>query len=241
MWSSASDSVFTCKGKVLAASGKPSVNFRVYWDGDLQDELLDGTKLDKWNGKGTTRLFTLYNYPSDDGVKSINGTKADPCLVADLFGDWREEIVEPTANDDSLIIFTTTIPTPHRMYTLMHDPVYRAAVAWQNSAYNQPPHLGFLLSDTAKWPVPDIKLIGEPATTGLRTTAQSVRLAQGPFLQLVEGGKAALPLYFPTGIKLEVRDLQGRHVAYGVSTDDALQFDRALSSAVRVIVPLTHP
>jgi len=54
------------------------------------------------------------------------------------------------------------------MYTLMHDPVYRDAVAWQNSAYNQPPHLSFLLSDTAKWPKPDIALVGGPAPSGIR-------------------------------------------------------------------------
>jgi len=163
MWSFGADGTWSVKGKQISTS-RPSINFRMYWDGDLQDELLDGAKLDKWNGSGTTRLESFYNYPNTTNpVVSNNTTKATPCLVADLLGDWREEVVFGTTNADSLLIFTTTIPTGHRMYTLMHDPVYRDAVAWQNSAYNQPPHLGFLLSDTAKWPTPNLTLVNAPA------------------------------------------------------------------------------
>jgi rhamnogalacturonan endolyase len=137
-WSSASDSVYSIKGEVIS-TGKPSVNFRIYWDGDLQDELLDGTKLDKWDGKKAVRLVNF----ADLGARSINGTKQNPCLSADLFGDWREEVVLYSGDDPSkLMIFTTAIPTSHRMATLMHDPLYRLGVAAQNVAYNQPPHLG---------------------------------------------------------------------------------------------------
>nr|WP_304523471.1 hypothetical protein [Bacteroides gallinarum] len=71
-----------------------------------------------------------------------NGTKRTPNLSADLFGDWREEIIFCDAEDPGkLRIYTTTIPTRHRLYTLMHDPVYRLGIAWQNVGYNQPPHL----------------------------------------------------------------------------------------------------
>ena len=50
-------------------------------------------------------------------------------------------------DDDNkeLRIHTTVHPTEHRLCTLMHDPQYRLAVAWQNVAYNQPPHPGFFL------------------------------------------------------------------------------------------------
>lgn len=165
MWSASGAGTYSVKGKQISTA-KPSIDFRIYWDGDLQDELLDGTKIDKWTGNGTANLVDFASYPdASDPVVSNNGTKATPCLVADLFGDWREEAVYGTKNADSLLIFTTTIPTGHRMCTLMHDPVYRAAVAWQNSAYNQPPHLGFLLSDTAKWPKPDIALVGAPTSS----------------------------------------------------------------------------
>ncbi|MDR3297400.1 MAG: rhamnogalacturonan lyase [Prevotellaceae bacterium] len=137
-WSSASDTVYNIKGQAISLH-KPSVNFRIYWDGDLQDELLDGTRIDKWNGDGTTRIVNF----ADHGAHAINGTKNNPCLSADLFGDWREEAVYYNdSNPSQLMIFTTTIPTTHRMTTLMHDPHYRLGVAAENTAYNQPPHLG---------------------------------------------------------------------------------------------------
>jgi hypothetical protein len=182
MWSASGSGTYSVKGKQISTA-KPSINFRIYWDGDLQDELLDGTTISKWNGSGTSSLVDFSSYPTgSDPVISCNGTKATPTLVADLFGDWREEAVYGTKNGDSLLIFSTTIPTGHRMYTPMHDPVYRAAVAWQNSAYNQPPHLSFLLSDTAKWPKPDIALVGAP-TSSLRSNAGRGR---------IEGGSTAL-------------------------------------------------
>ena len=140
-WSSAYGNIFDCKGTSIGT--KPSsANFRVYWDGDLQDELLDGNKIDKWNGNGTTRLFTA------TGSSSINGTKSVPNLCADILGDWREEVIwYNSSNPSEIRIYTTTIATKYRLFTLMHDPVYRCAIAWQNTAYNQPPHLGFYIGD----------------------------------------------------------------------------------------------
>ncbi len=142
-WSTSTDGTYNVSGAHVSTS-RPSVNFRIYWDGDLQDELLDGTKLDKWTGAGTTRLYTFYNFRSS---QEINGTKANPCLSADLLGDWREEVIYRNSNNQELNIFTTTTPTTYRFYTLMHDFVYRCAIAWQNTAYNQPPHVGFYLGD----------------------------------------------------------------------------------------------
>lgn len=135
-WSSA-PGVFDCKGNKIS-DNKPSVNFRLYWDGDLQDELLDGNKCDKWNGNGTTRLITFKG-------NACNGTKNTPCLSADILGDWREEVI--LHDGDNIYIYTTTIESKYRLFTLMHDPVYRCGVAWQNTAYNQPPHLGFYIGD----------------------------------------------------------------------------------------------
>ncbi|HSQ43173.1 MAG TPA: carbohydrate-binding protein [Fibrobacteraceae bacterium] len=156
-------------------------NFRVYWDGDLYDELLTGTTMSKWTGTGLTRMYPyggtkqFYQYPNtSDYATSNNGTKATPALLADLIGDWREEVVYGTSNADSLIIFTTTTATTHRMYTLMHDPVYRNAISWQNTAYNQPPHLSFLLSDTANWPTPDIILVGASSWVPSNTDCSGV-------------------------------------------------------------------
>ncbi len=153
MWSSAGAGIYSCKGKQLSTA-KPSVNFRIYWDGDLQDELLDGTRLDKWTGNGTTRLITLTG-------ASCNGTKSTPNFSGDILGDWREEVI--LHDDANLYLHTTTTSTPHRLYTLAHDPVYRLAMSWQNAAYNQPPHLGFWLgAGIDKAPKPDIVLVGAP-------------------------------------------------------------------------------
>ena len=81
------------------------------------------------------------------GCLSNNGSKSTLRLSADLFGDWREEVIFRTRDNQALRIYTTTIPTSLRMPTLMHDPQYRLAIAWQNVGYNQPPHPGFFLGD----------------------------------------------------------------------------------------------
>jgi rhamnogalacturonan endolyase len=82
-----------------------------------------------------------------EGCTSNNGTKATPALSADILGDWREEVIWRTVDNKELRIYTTTIPTRHRFYTFMHDPQYRLSIAWQNVAYNQPPHAGFFVGE----------------------------------------------------------------------------------------------
>ncbi|WP_246879813.1 Ig-like domain-containing protein [Bacillus suaedae] len=142
-----------------------SVNFKTYWTGDLLHELLDDTRITKYNEKtGKSELVRQF-----DGVMSSNGTKATPTLSADILGDWREEVLLPTTDSSELRIHSTTIPTDYRMYTLMHDTVYRMGVAWQNSAYNQPPHLGFYLGEDIREQVlageletPDVTYTNDP-------------------------------------------------------------------------------
>ena len=126
------------------------INFRIYWDGDLLDELLDGTRVTKPD-RELTRLNTLVDFRDLASVKACNGTKNTPCLQADIFGDWREEVIlrdDQTHSD--LYIFTTTIPTVHKLNSLMEDRVYRLAIASQNVSYNQPPHLGYSPIDTVE-------------------------------------------------------------------------------------------
>ncbi|MBE0344011.1 rhamnogalacturonan lyase, partial [Paenibacillus sp. 28ISP30-2] len=65
----------------------------------------------------------------------------------DLFGDWREEVIWRKSDNSALRIYTTPYESEYRFYTLMHDPLYRLSVAWQNVAYNQPPHTGFYLGE----------------------------------------------------------------------------------------------
>ncbi len=142
MWSAHGPALMSKNGTALNNT-KGSMNFRIYWDGDREDELLDGNTISKY---GVGSLF------SAQGCTSVNGTKSNPNLSADIFGDWREEVIFRTDDNMNLRVFTTTIPTNFRTYTLMHDPVYRAGIAWQNTAYNQPPHLGFYMGDDMDTP-----------------------------------------------------------------------------------------
>ena len=152
MWFSGSDGLLNMKGERIG-DAPSSTNFVIWWDGDLSRELLDGNHIDKYN---VGRIFTA------EGCVSNNGTKSTPALSADLFGDWREEVIFRTADNQNLRIFTTTIPANHRIYTLMHDPQYRLAIATQNVAYNQPPHTGFFLgTDMKKVPRPKVVLVGK--------------------------------------------------------------------------------
>jgi rhamnogalacturonan endolyase len=123
-------------------------NFLIYWDADESRELENGTSITK-DGGGTLL--------SASGCASNNGTKSTPTLTADLLGDWREEIVYRTSDNTALRVYTTTAVTTRRIYTLMHDPTYRAQVAFENSSYNQPPHVGFHIgAGMANPPKPDI-------------------------------------------------------------------------------------
>jgi rhamnogalacturonan endolyase len=156
MWSGSV--TYSCKGDIVS-NARPSINFRMYWDGDLQDELLDGINITKCNistsSVGVTTLLSCA------GTSSCNSTKATPNLSADILGDWREEVILWETSDSSKIrIYTTTIPTNYRLFTPMHDPVYRLGVAWQNVAYNQPPHLGFYIGGgLTNVSQPDIKMM----------------------------------------------------------------------------------
>jgi rhamnogalacturonan endolyase len=142
-WSAPSDGLYTCKGLKISDRKPSSCNFAVWWDGDLLRELLDRNIINKWNWEDGTETNLL----TAEGCTANNGTKATPALSADLFGDWREEVIWRTADNQELRIYTTTIPTQYRLPTLMHDPQYRLAIAWQNVAYNQPPHPGFYLGE----------------------------------------------------------------------------------------------
>ncbi|HEX5203675.1 MAG TPA: rhamnogalacturonan lyase, partial [Actinoplanes sp.] len=115
------------------------MNFLSYWDGDAVRELLDGTHIDKYGTGGDTRLLT------GSDVHSNNGTKSTPSLSGDILGDWREEVIWPTSANNALRIYSTPTQTGRRVVTLLHDPQYREAIAWQNTAYNQPPHPSFAI------------------------------------------------------------------------------------------------
>jgi len=159
MWASGGPRIrglYTVKGEKISEKNPGSCNFGIWWDGDLLREILNGNRVSKWNWETETEDPLL----TAEGCTSNNGTKSTPALSVDLLGDWREEVILRTTDNKELRIFSTTIPTEHRLYTLMHDPQYRLAIAWQNVAYNQPPHPGFFLgADMKPAPRPHITLV----------------------------------------------------------------------------------
>jgi len=144
-WGASGLGTYDDKGNYIG-SYHVSMNFRIFWDGDVLEELLDGTRITKVD----QTILQAYN------VHSNNGTKSTPSLSADLFGDWREEVIWPTSDNTRLRVYTTTDLTNERLYTLLHDSQYRVAVAWQNTAYNQPPHPSFYLEKNMALPVPEV-------------------------------------------------------------------------------------
>ena len=123
-----------------------STEFALWWDGDLLRELLGrGARVTKWNWEEQREEVLMQ--PSGEHSRHRWGR---PSLVGDITGDWREEIILPAPDGKSLRVFTTTIPTKHRIRTLMHDSQYRLGIAWQNVAYNKPAHPSFYLGENAK-------------------------------------------------------------------------------------------
>ena len=157
--------VYNGSGTLLSCR-RPAVNFLSYWDGDLEREILDGytdspAKISKMKSDGTlTQLFAT------DGYYTCNTTKGTPCLSADLFGDWREELIVRSADSKSIRIYCTTYDTDYRITTLMHDPQYRVQVSAQNTAYNQPPHTDFYLGSDQPLPArPSVTVLSQSGTT----------------------------------------------------------------------------
>ncbi len=198
--------LFDSAGTPISTTRPSSMNHAVWWDADPLRELFDGSNndggssgapyVDKWDWTTgwTTRLL------SATGCYVNNWTKANPCLTADLLGDWREEIVLRSADSRELRIFTTTLPATSRLATLMHDPQYRVAVAWQNTAYNQPPHPSFFLGDdmdARPQPNPAIAVVASPAAAQpIAVHPMSVASAVGSAMSLaVSAVDSVLPTY----------------------------------------------
>ena len=133
-----------------------SMNFLIYWDGDLEREMFSGTTVSKMTS--TSKVDYIFNA---DGCESNNSTKAVPGMTVDLFGDWREELVMRTSDNKHLRVWCTTSPTDVRLTTLMHDPQYRTQNCCQQSAYNQPPHTSFFLGTGYSLPErPNVTVLG---------------------------------------------------------------------------------
>ena len=161
-WSSADNNIRSCSTGDIILGSKPDTNFRIYWTGDPYDQTFDG-RYESGTGKCSPRIrsyntakksiITFQDFSAYGSPASCNTTKATPCLQADILGDWREEIIMYQQEDDysaeqcTLMIFSTPEETAYKIPCLMEDHIYRMGIAWQNSSYNQPPHLGYYLPD----------------------------------------------------------------------------------------------
>ena len=156
MWSTDSHGIRTMTGKVLSSAKDADdpqhnnylmingrwlpVNFAIWWDGDLLRELLDRATVTKYDWE-SHMLTDVQRFEGEFN----NGTKSNPCLSADLLGDWREEVLMRNRESTELRLYVTTIPTQYRINCLMEDIPYRLSVATQNVAYNQPPEAGYYI------------------------------------------------------------------------------------------------
>lgn len=196
-WSTSDRNVYS-QGKAIV-KGTPSINFRIYWDGDLLDELFNGTRVTKpeayFQTVNTLAAFDRI-YP---GAHSCNGSKSTPCLQADLLGDWREEIILYDGNTrGDIMIFTTNIPTSYKLPCLLQDRQYREAIAWQNTTYNQPPHLSYSPEDV--YENRSAVLVTEGSS--MQTIAEGSSIAPIK-LQALRAERMALPT-LPAGFSGEV-------------------------------------
>ena len=157
MWSTDSHGIRNIKGEVLNAAQDAddpqhgnhlklkgqwlSVNFGIWWDGDLLRELLDRATVTKYNWQQKS-VDVVQRF---DGCQFNNGSKSNPNLSADLLGDWREEVLTRDRDSRELRLYVTTIPTNYRINCLMEDIPYRLSVATENVAYNQPPEPGYYI------------------------------------------------------------------------------------------------
>lgn len=170
MWGSTGTPLMAFSGEVLSEICPSSMNMKMYWDGDLLAELLDHDNnsemtIYKWDWEKKVMNTVL----TAGGSASNGGTKGQTCLVADMLGDWREELIVRTADNTEMRIYSTNIATEYRMPTLMHDVTYREAIVWQNNHYNQPANTSFYFgAETKRIPVPEIYTIN---TAGEKNTA----------------------------------------------------------------------
>jgi len=117
----------------------PAANFRIWWDGDLLSEQLDGGTISKWaypgapSGGFAGATLAFSNMPGGNR----------PPLYGDMFGDWREEVM--LENSGSIRIYATAIPTDKRLYTLMHNPEYRNAMV--EKGYTQSRFVDYYLGE----------------------------------------------------------------------------------------------
>jgi len=174
------DKIINTNGDAMSGSYS-NLNNRIYWDGDLLDEILNSTggegrpaAIMKWGG---SRIW------SSEGAVHNNSSKCNPSAQGDILGDWREEVVLRTSDNSAMRIFCTNYATSYPIYTLWHDHVYRNGMCWQNVGYNQPPHVSFFLGE-----LEDITIAPPPLVLRGRTELQNGATIQTTDAHLLVSG-----------------------------------------------------
>ena len=141
--------------EVSTGSSGAGINNRIFWNDNLADDYYDKSYLAVFNPETMQLDRQQVNGAWYTAGNLNNGTKNNPCVLGDLLGDWREEIVTWTESGGQykLYICATNYTSNYRIPHLMDDFNYRAQVIAQNSVYNQPPHL---IAD------PSVKYAGNP-------------------------------------------------------------------------------
>lgn len=220
-WSSADNNTYSCTNGSIVLEKKADTNFRIYWTADPYDQTFDG-RYDSTTGKcaprircfntATNSIATFMEFAQYGNPSACNTTKATPCLQADILGDWREELImyEYESNWDAstckLLIYSTPEPTEHKVTCLMQDHIYRMGIAWQNSSYNQPPHLGYSLPDrlgidgatyktnvTSHAPVPTAET--QDDTEALKAASEDKAVVKGTCYTAGENGEMTASTY----------------------------------------------
>ena len=196
------NSVFDCKGNQISTK-RPSVNFRIYWMGNLYEQVLEKGVIDKWRCTTAGGSDEIIDFTAKYGC-GLNLIKDVPALQADILGDWREEVIYyDAATKSNLMIFPTTYPTNYRIPCLMHDHTYRMAICWQNVAYNQPPHVGYYLPDYGNYVAERLKDNGTASNLSIQTNSDMqvvcTQTGSGLLIRLDGTQEAALSLFSSAG------------------------------------------
>jgi rhamnogalacturonan endolyase len=209
-----------------------STNFTMWWGGDLIRFTEDGTSITPFSGSG--------GFDAGPTMASCNGSKSTPCLTADLFGDWREELILRTSDNTALHIYTTVTPTTNRLYTLMHDPIYRMSVCSENAAYNQPPEPGIYIGPGMTLPQakPNIKYYdGTMVSHDVPVHAYPQR-PDNSFMKVFGDRSFSFPANLAGAVKsIAVYDLSGKLVQKAVVKKDNINLlkDFGLSNEIYMV------
>lgn len=210
-----------------AAGNKPApVCFPLWWDTGLNRAMANGTSI---NGYGAVPLLVAA------GCSSNNGTSSTPCLTADIFGDWREEIVYRTSDNTALRIYSTTLQTTNRLYTLMHDPVYRMSVATENVGFNQPPEPGIYIGPGMTLPQvkPSIKYYDEaaPVMSGKTDALHSQTIADVRMKVFSDRSFSFPPNYRGITKCISIHDISGRLIQKAIVNKDVVNLQKEFGTA----------